>query len=65
MVLELSPQQAKLLRDFLAENLEDLHDEVLHTDSPEMRHDLRDQFTQLQVIQRQLEAALPREQAAV
>ena len=65
MLLELSPQQVKLLHASLAESIEDLHDEVLHTDSHDMRHDLRDQFSQLQVIQRQLEAALPREQAAV
>ena len=62
MVLELSPQQVKLLHECLAESIEDLHDEVLHTDGHEMRAELREQLTQLQGIQRQVESLLPREQ---
>lgn len=61
MVLELSPQQVKLLHECLAESVEDLHDEVLHTDTHEMRAELREQLTQLQTIQRQVEALLQRE----
>ena len=63
MVLELSPQQVKLLHAVLAESIEDLHDEVLHTDSHEMRGDLREQFHQLQALQQQVEALMQREQA--
>ena len=64
MVLELSPQQVKLLHAWLAESIEDLHDEVLHTDSHEMRGDLREQLHQLQALQHQVEALLPREQVS-
>ena len=60
MVLELSPQQVKLLHACLAESIEDLHDEVLHTDGHEMRHELREQLHQLQALQRQVEALLQR-----
>jgi hypothetical protein len=62
MVLELSPQQVQLLHECLAESIEDLHDEVLHTDGHEMRAELREQLLQLQGIQRQVESLLPREQ---
>ena len=33
MVLELSQQQVNLLHEFLAESIEELHDEILHTDT--------------------------------
>ncbi|MBF5044877.1 hypothetical protein FGE12_20930 [Aggregicoccus sp. 17bor-14] len=62
MLLELSPQQVQLLHACLAESIEDLHDEVLHTDGHEMRAELREQLHQLQGIQRQVESLLPREQ---
>jgi hypothetical protein len=61
MVLELSPQQVKLLHACLAESIEDLHDEVLHTDGHDMRLELREQLTQLQAIQRQVEGLMQRE----
>ena len=64
MVLELSPQQVKVLHECLAESMEDLHDEILHTDRQEFRHELREQLAQLQGIQRQIEALLPRDQAS-
>ncbi len=63
MVLELSPQQVKLLHATLAESIEDLHDEVLHTDSHDMKGELREQLHGLQTIQRQVEALLHQEQA--
>ena len=63
MVLELSPQQVKVLHASLAESLEDLHDEILHTDSQDLRHELREQLTQLQAIQRQVEALMQGAQA--
>lgn len=64
MVLELSPQQVKVLHACLAESTEDLHDEILHTDSQDLRHELREQLTQLQAIHRQVEALLQRDQAS-
>lgn len=64
MVLELSPQQVKVLHASLAESIEDLHDEVLHTDGHDLRLELREQLAQLQTIQRQVEALLPREQVS-
>jgi len=63
VVLELSPQQVQVLHACLAESMEELHDEILHTDSHELRHELREQLTQLQALQRQVEALLPRDQA--
>ena len=63
MVLELSPQQVQVLHACLAESMEELHDEILHTDSQDLRHELREQLHELQTIQRQVEALLPRDQA--
>lgn len=66
MVLELTPQQAKLLHACLADSVEDLHDEVLHTDGHDMRHALREQLHELQAIHRKVEALLQQpEHAAV
>jgi len=58
MVLELSQQQLHLLQACLAESIEALHDEVLHTDELKLRETLRERLDQLQVIQRQLEDRL-------
>ena len=65
MVLELSPQQIHLLHGCLAESIEELHDEVLHTDGREMRVELRERLHQLQAIQRQVDALMQREQPAL
>ena len=62
MVLELSQQQIRLLHANLTESIEDLHDEVLHTDAHDMRGELREKLHQLQALQRQVEALLQREQ---
>ncbi|WP_257455979.1 hypothetical protein [Archangium lipolyticum] len=58
MVLELSQQQVNLLHACLAESIEELHDEVLHTDQREMRGELREKLHQLQALQRQVEALM-------
>ncbi|MBN8227975.1 hypothetical protein JYK02_10685 [Corallococcus macrosporus] len=65
MVLELSPQQFHLLHACLAESIDGLHDEVLRTDEHDLRGELRDRLEQLQALQRQVEARLPQEQAAL
>jgi hypothetical protein len=65
MVLELSPQQIHLLHGCLAESVEGLHDEVLHTDEHDMRGELREKLHQLQALRRQVEALLQREQPAL
>ncbi|WP_338867778.1 hypothetical protein [Myxococcus stipitatus] len=65
MVLELSQQQIHLLHSCLAESIEELHDEVLHTDGREMRGELRDRLNQLQALQRVVASLMQREQAAV
>lgn len=65
MVLELSPQQMHLLHACLAESVEDLHDEVLHTDGRELRGVLKERLQQLQALQRQVEALMQREQLAL
>ncbi len=65
MALELSQQQVNLLHACLAESIEDLHDEVLHTDRCEMRGELRRKLHQLQALQRQVEALLQREQPSL
>lgn len=62
MVLELSQQQIHLLHSCLAESIEELHDEVLHTDEREMREELRERLHQLQALQSQVEALVQREQ---
>ncbi|NTX08761.1 hypothetical protein HUA74_33745 [Myxococcus sp. CA051A] len=62
MVLELSQQQIHLLYACLAESIEDLHDEVIHTDMRELRDSLRDKLHQLQAIQRQVAPLMQREQ---
>lgn len=62
MVLELSQQQIRLLHANLTESIEDLHDEVLHTDTLDMREELREKLHQLQALQRQVEALIQREQ---
>ncbi|AKF80551.1 hypothetical protein SAMN05443572_11029 [Myxococcus fulvus] len=58
MVLELSQQQMNLLNANLAESIEDLHDEVLHTDEREMRQELKAKLQQLQALKRQVAAQL-------
>ena len=65
MVLELSPQQIHLLHACLVESIDDLHDEVLHTDGREMRVELRERLHQLQALQRQVDALMQREQPAL
>ncbi|MCE9666342.1 hypothetical protein LY474_00835 [Myxococcus stipitatus] len=65
MVLELSPQQIHLLHACLAESIEELHDEVLHTDERELRIKLREKLTQLQALQRQVEPLVKRELVAL
>ncbi|MBJ6764850.1 hypothetical protein JGU66_29135 [Myxococcaceae bacterium JPH2] len=65
MVLELSQQQIHLLHSCLGECIEDLHDEVLHTDARDMRIKLREKLTQLQALQRQVEPLMQREQPAL
>ena len=62
MVLELSQQQIDLLHACLAESIEELHDEVLHTDQREMRGELREKLHRLQALQRQVDALIQREQ---
>jgi hypothetical protein len=64
MVLELSQQQVNLLHEFLAESIEELHDEILHTDTRDVREGLRDQLRELQGIQHQLENLMQRKQPA-
>lgn len=58
MVLELSQQQIHLLHTCLDESIDELHDEVLHTDEREMRGELREKLDQLQALQRQVKALL-------
>ncbi|AGC43842.1 MULTISPECIES: hypothetical protein [Myxococcus] len=65
MVLELSQQQIHLLNSCLAESIEELHDEVLHTDGREMRGELKDRLHQLQALQRVVATLMQREQAVV
>ena len=65
MVLELSPQQIHLLHACLAESIEELHDEVIHTDEREMRGELRERLHQLQALQRHVEGLMQREQPAL
>jgi len=65
MVLELSPQQIDLLHACLAESVEELHDEVLHTDEREMREELRGKLHQLQALQRKVEELMQREQPSL
>ncbi|MBZ4416452.1 hypothetical protein [Myxococcus sp. RHSTA-1-4] len=65
MVLELSQQQIHLLHASLAESIEELHDEVLHTDEREMREELREKLHRLQALHRQVEALMQREQPAL
>jgi hypothetical protein len=62
MVLELSQQQIRLLHAALGESIEELHDEVLHTDEREMRGELRERLHQLQTLRRQVESLLQQEQ---
>ncbi|RKH31331.1 hypothetical protein D7Y13_19615 [Corallococcus praedator] len=65
MVLELSQQQFHLLHACLAESIDSLHDEVLHTDHRDLRGELRERLDRLQTLQRQVEAQMPREQPAL
>ncbi|NOK37734.1 hypothetical protein D7W79_27045 [Corallococcus exercitus] len=65
MVLELSPQQIHLLRACLAESIEGLHDEVLHTDEHDLRGELRDRLEQLQALQRQVDARVQQDQPSL
>lgn len=65
MVLELSQQQIRLLHACLAESIEELHDEVLHTDMRELRDELREKLHELQALQRQVDVLKQREQPAL
>lgn len=65
MVLELSQQQIHLLHSNLAESIEELHDEVRHTDERGMREELREKLHQLQALQRQVEGLMHREQPSL
>lgn len=65
MVLELSQQQIHLLHACLAESIEELHDEVLHTDEREMREELREKLHQLQALHRKVEDLMQREQPSL
>ncbi|NOK15741.1 hypothetical protein [Corallococcus carmarthensis] len=65
MVLELSPQQIDLLHACLAESIEGLHDEVLHTDVRDLRSELRERLERLQALQRQVEARMQQEQPSL
>ncbi|MGE6759953.1 hypothetical protein ACQKGO_18205 [Corallococcus interemptor] len=56
MVLELSQQQIHLLQVSLAESIDALRDEVVHTDTRELREHLKDTLERLQAIQREVEA---------
>ncbi|MFY2563122.1 hypothetical protein ACN469_36340 [Corallococcus terminator] len=65
MVLELSQQQIQLLHACLAESIEELRDEVLHTDMRELRDELREKLHGLQALQRQVDVLKQREQPSV
>ncbi|MFP2956312.1 hypothetical protein ACLEPN_00385 [Myxococcus sp. 1LA] len=58
MVLELSQQQIHLLHVCLAESIDQLRDEVLHTDERDLREALKLKLDRLQDIHRQVEAAM-------
>jgi hypothetical protein len=62
MFLELSRQQVNLLHAFLTGTIEDLHDEIVHTDESELREQLRAQLQELQDLQRHVEALKQQEQ---
>jgi hypothetical protein len=61
MVLELSPQQLDLLHACLSQSIEELHDEVLHTDRHELRSALRRQLVQLRDLRRRVAVHLAHE----
>ena len=58
MVLELSQQQFNLLHACLAESVDQLRDEVLHTDERALREALKVRLDQLQDLQRRVGAQL-------
>ncbi|RKH74537.1 hypothetical protein [Corallococcus aberystwythensis] len=58
MVLELSQQQMHLLHASLAEGIDALRDEVVHTDARDLRDHLRDKLERLQALQRKVEAQM-------
>ncbi|CAM3347969.1 hypothetical protein G4177_34110 [Corallococcus sp. ZKHCc1 1396] len=65
MVLELSPQQVHLLHATLAESIDQLRDEIVHTDERRLRDALKEKFDRLQALQRQVDALVPREQPSL
>ncbi|AKQ66024.1 hypothetical protein A176_002936 [Myxococcus hansupus] len=58
MVLELSQQQIHLLHACLAESVDQLRDEVLHTDERALREALKVKLDQLQDLQRQVDSLM-------
>ncbi|MFB1480887.1 hypothetical protein [Corallococcus sp. RDP092CA] len=65
MVLELSPQQIQLLHASLAESIDALRDEIIHTDKRELRDELKSKLDRLLGLQRQVEAQLYVERPAL
>ncbi|WP_223632891.1 hypothetical protein [Corallococcus sp. EGB] len=64
MFLELSPQQIHLLHASLAESIDALRDEIVHTDKRELREELKLKLDRLLGLQRQVEAGMFAEQPA-
>ena len=64
MVLELSQQQIHLLNACLAESVEQLRDEILHTDERDLREALKRRLDQLQALQQRVEATLRTQEGA-
>jgi hypothetical protein len=56
MNLEISPQEAQLLRTHLARHLEDVERELVRTDKAELQHSIARELEKLRVLLQRLDA---------
>jgi hypothetical protein len=56
MNLQISPQEAQLLRTHMARHLESVEDELVHTDKAELQHSLARDLENLRALLERLDA---------
>ena len=60
ITLALSPEDARFLREQLQRHIDEVDDELIHTDERTMRHALAEDVDRLRRIERQLASELGR-----
>ena len=60
MNLEISPQEAQLLRTHLARHVQHVENELVHTDKHELQHSLASELEKLRALLQRLDAQTSR-----